>query len=94
VVEAPPLPAPTVVDPDALPSESSTASEYAPNIYRRFNLSVGVAAYDNFGTNLRVSGDAGVGASWTSRTSWGSTTRTRSRASTRSTASTGVTAST
>ncbi len=62
VVGVDPVLVPGPVDPDALPSQSSTAEHYAPNLYRQFTLSLGVAAYDNFGTNLRVSGDAGLGA--------------------------------
>jgi hypothetical protein len=58
-----PLPVPGPVDPEALPSESDTAKHYAPNLYRRFEFSAGVAAYDKFSTNLQVSGDAGAGAS-------------------------------
>jgi hypothetical protein len=35
---------------------------YYRNIYRRFYLSVGAAAFEKFNTNMRVSGDAGLGS--------------------------------
>lgn len=53
---------PGIVDPEALPSAHSSAEAYAPNLYRRFTLGVGVAAYDDFNTNMQVAGDAGLGA--------------------------------
>lgn len=53
---------PGTVDPDALPDEHSSAEQYAPNLYRKFAISVGAAAYDDFHTSLKVSGEAGVGA--------------------------------
>jgi hypothetical protein len=61
--EAAPLPPPRAFEPDSLPVENHTEAErYSPNLYRQFGLSLGVAAYDNFDTTLRVSGEI-LGAS-------------------------------
>jgi hypothetical protein len=45
------------------PLQDADASEYYPNLYKTFGLSIGGAAYQNFNTNLRVDSDVIVGAS-------------------------------
>jgi len=42
--------------------QEADASEYYPNLYKRFGISVGGAAYQNFNTSLRVDSDLLVGA--------------------------------
>ncbi len=37
-------------------------AEPYPNMYRTFELSLGLAAYDNFDTSMQISSDVGVGA--------------------------------
>lgn len=48
----------------ALPPSRAQAveAEPYPNMYRTFELSLGLAAYDNFDTTMRVTGDSGLGA--------------------------------
>lgn len=54
---APALTADSFTEKDAPEIDEKTGERYAPNLYRKFGISGGAAAYDDFTTNVRVSGN-------------------------------------
>ncbi len=56
------LETPLLVPAQDHPAAQAQTPEPYPNMYRRFELSLGAAVYDNFDTTMQVESDVGVGA--------------------------------